>query len=138
MDINLLAVLLAAIAMFAFGAFYYTVIFGKLWSKMHGFDKLSKTKQEEMMSKMTPIYIAQFVVTLLGALMLAKLITLVPDYSPYTLAFIVWLGFAVPAHASDVLFSNTESKWQLKKILVTSFATLGYLLIAALIFDALS
>lgn len=134
MDINLLAVISAAIAQFAFGAVWYTFIFGKTWGKMHGFDKLTKAKQKEMTSQMGPIYGAQFAVTFLGALGLAKLISIVPDYNAYTLALVAWLAFAVPAHVADVLFGGTDSKWIIPKILLTSFATLGYLIVAVSVF----
>lgn len=132
-DVNLIAVLAATAGQFAFGAVWYTFIFGKLWGKIHGFDNLSKAKQQELMSQMGPIYGVQFLVTILGSIGLAKLIVLLPEYSPYSIAVWVWMGFAVPAHVADVLFGGTDSKWIVKKIAVTTGATLGYLLVAAFI-----
>src|SRR5437868_3473041 len=94
--INFLAVLIAALAQFAVGGIWYTVIFGKKWGEMHGFDKLSKAKQDEMKSMMGPFYGLQFLVTIFTSVVLAKLIVLLPNYSAYTLALLVWLGFVVP------------------------------------------
>lgn len=131
--INLMAVLLAAVGQFAFGALWYTALFGDLWGKMHGFDKLPKAKQQEMMKGMNSIYAVQFLVTLISVFVLAKLITLVPGYSAYTLAFWLWLGFMVPCNVSAVLFGGTENKWIPTKIAVMCGAHIGYLLVAVFI-----
>ena len=132
-DINLLAVLLAAVGQFAFGALWYTVLFGNLWGKMHGFDKLPKAKQQEMMKDMNVIYGLQFLVTVISVLALAKLIAIVPGYSAYTLAFWLWLGFMVPCNVSAVLFGGTDQKWIASKIAVMCGAHVGYLLVAVYI-----
>lgn len=132
-DINLVAVLLAAVAQFAVGGFWYTVVFGKAWGEMHGFDKLSKAKQDEMKSMMGPIYGAQFLVTVVSAAVLAKLITLLPNYSVYTLAVLVWLGFVFPTEYSAIAFGGTEEKWVLKKLLISSTGVLACLLVGAFV-----
>lgn len=132
-SINLTAVLLAAVGQFAFGALWYTALFGNLWGKMHGFDKLPKAKQQEMMKGMNGIYAIQFLVTLISVFVLAKLITLLPSYSAYTLAFWFWLGFMVPCNVSTVLFGGTENKWIPTKIALMCGAHLGYLVVAVFI-----
>ncbi len=38
MDINYIAVLVAAVAQFIFGAIWYMPLFGGMWGKIHGFD----------------------------------------------------------------------------------------------------
>lgn len=129
-DINLLAVLAATVAQFAVGYTWYGPIFGKLWGKMHGFDKLPKAKQQEMMAEMGPWYGAQLLVTILTAFVVVKLSVLFPDYSLYTLVSLIWIGFLVPAQASNAIFGGTETKWMLKKIVVQSFGSLACLLVA--------
>lgn len=133
MDINVMAVLAATVGQFVFGAIWYGPLFGRLWGKMHGFDKLSKTKQQELMSKMGPVYVVQFLVTILTSLVLAKLMLLLPNYSAYALAMWVWLGFLVPANISANLFNGTAPEWLIKKNVIMCLAALGYVLIAVAI-----
>jgi len=47
-SINLTAVLLASVAQFILGAIWYTPLFGRMWGKIHGFDKLKQKTQKEM------------------------------------------------------------------------------------------
>jgi len=137
MEINVFAVLVATVVMFAVGAIWYMVLFGRKWGEMHGFDKLSKKEQKELQSKMGPYYGLQILVTILSAFVLAKLITLVPDYSVYTLAFWVWLGFVLPSQVSAVVFGGTEAKWMVQKIAIMIFESLAHLLAAAFVLEKL-
>lgn len=133
MDVDYVAILAAAVGQFAFGALWYMPLFGKVWGKIHGFDKLSKEKQKEMMSKMGPMYGLQFVVTVVTAYVLARAIELLPNYSPYMLAGMLWVGFVVPTQVAAVIFGGTDEKWMAKKIGVMAFGTLGCLLVAVFI-----
>lgn len=135
MEVNLLAILAASVAQFAFGAVWYMPLFGKLWGDMHDFDKVPKAKQEQMKAEMGPYYGLQFLVTVLTTFVLAKFILLLPDYSGYVLAFWLWAGFVVPVEVSSVIFGGTESKWIAKKIAVTSFGALGCLLLAVAVLN---
>jgi hypothetical protein len=119
MSLNYFAILLATIGQFIVGAIWYTVFFGKLWGKMHGFDKLPKAVQQKLMSQMGPTYGVQFLVTLLTSFVLALFIAVLPaDWNPYGLAGFFWLGFVVPTTVSGVLFGGTENKWVIQKIAV--------------------
>ena len=92
MEVNIWVILLATVAMFAIGAVWYTFIFGKVWSKIHSFYTLSEKKQKEMQKAMGPWYGVQLIVTIASAWVLAILIGLLPDQSPFAIAFLVWLG----------------------------------------------
>lgn len=132
MMLNYWAILAATVLQFIFGAVWYSFLFGRLWGKMHGFDKLSKDVQEEMMKKMGPFYAAQFLVTLLTTSVLALFMDALPqDWNAYGMAGFFWLGFVVPTVVSGVIFGGTEGKWIVKKIGVQIGASLGCLLIAA-------
>jgi hypothetical protein len=136
MNVNMLAVVLATVAQFMVGAFWYTALFGKLWGKMHGFDKLSKEVQDAMTKQMGPIYGFQLLVTVMTSFVLAVLISVMPsDWNVYWLATLLWLGFIVPTQASNVFFGGTESRWIVKKIAVLSGGSLASLLTAALVFS---
>ena len=126
MELNYSAILLATVAQFICGALWYSLLFGKLWGKIHGFDKLSKETQQEMMKGMGVFYGIQFVSTLV--------ITYLPsDWNVYALAGFFWIGFVVPAQIGAVIFGGTEKKWMLQKVLIQAFSALVCLEVAAII-----
>jgi hypothetical protein len=137
MSINYLAVLVASVAQFIIGAVWYMPLFGKLWGQIHGFEKLTKSEQKEAQKQMMPMLLVQFIVTILTTLVLAKLIVLIPDYSVYTLAGMVWVGFFVPVQTSAVLFGGTEPKWVVTKTAIMAGGSLACLLVAATILKAM-
>lgn len=116
MDLNYLAIFLAVIAQFIIGFVWYGPIFGKVWGKMHGLDKLSKETQQKMMKEMPPYYALQLLVTVVTTVVLAIFITNLPGWNPYGMAFFFWLGFAVPAQVSAVIFGGTPKEWIATKI----------------------
>ena len=131
MEVNIWAILLATVAMFAIGAVWYTFIFGKVWSKIHSFYTLSEKKQKEMQKAMGPWYGVQLIVTIASAWVLAILIGLLPDQSPFAIAFLVWLGFVMPTTASNMIFGGAPQGYVWQKILITSSESLVHLLAAA-------
>lgn len=136
-DVNIFAVLVATVAQFAMGAIWYMPLFGKLWGEMHCFDKLDKKTQQDMQTKMGPYYGAQLLVTIVTTVVLAKLITALPSYAPYSLAMITWIGFVVPTQVSAVIFGGTDPQWIAKKILVMAGGSLVCLLVAAAILSTM-
>jgi hypothetical protein len=131
MEINYLAVFVATVLQFIFGFIWYGPLFGNLWGKIHGFDKLSKAVQQKMMSEMGPYYGIQVLVTIITSFVLAIFISYVPNWNPYALAGFLWIGFVVPAQVSAVIFGGTEKKWIPTKIALQAGAALCCLEIAA-------
>lgn len=131
MQINILAVLAAAVAMFAIGAFWYMVPFANAWATMHGFDKLSETEQKAMASKMGPYYGTQALVTLASAWVLAIFMSELPSVAWLQLAFWAWLGFTLPANVSAVIFGGTEGRYITGKIAIMAGGSLVSLLAGA-------
>ena len=131
MQLNYLAILFATVLQFIVGFIWYGPIFGKLWGKIHGFDKLSKEVQQKMMSEMGPYYAFQLLVTILTTVVLAIFITNLPSWNPYGMAGFFWLGFVVPAQVSAVIFGGTDKKWITKKVLVQAGASFICLEVAA-------
>lgn len=124
MQFNFLAVILATVVQFIVGAIWYSVLFGKLWGRIHGFDKLPKEVQQKMMKEMGPYYIVQFIVTLITSIVLEIFITYLPEWNAYAMACFFWIGFVVPALVSAVIFGGTEKKWIVKKIALQAGAAL--------------
>jgi hypothetical protein len=134
MQINFVAILIATVVQFIIGAVWYSALFGKLWGKIHGFDKLPKATQQKMMKAMGPFYVLQFVVTLVTTFVLEIFIVYLPhDWNVYGLAGFFWVGFVVPTQVSAVIFGGTESKWIVKKIAVQAGAAFFCLEAAAVV-----
>lgn len=137
MTINYVAVLVAAVAQFIFGAIWYMPLFGKLWGKIHGFNALSKEEQAVMTKKMAPLLITQFIFTLVTTVVFAKLLNYFSgDWNIYCYALAFWFGFIVPTQVAGVIFGGTNPKWFIKKILIMVFGALGCMLIAAFVLQA--
>lgn len=135
MSLNYTAIFLATVVQFIVGAIWYTPVFGKLWGKIHGFDKLSKEVQANMMKSMAPLLGAQFVVTILTSFVLALFMTSLPaSWNIFGEAGFFWLGFVVPTQVSAVLFGGTEGKWVVTKILIMAGGSLACLMSAATVF----
>ena len=127
MELNYVAIVAATAVQFLLGAIYYTFLFGKLWGRMHGFDKLSKETQQKMMKGMAPIYGVQFLATLVTTAVLALIMSMVPStWNAYGMVIFLWLGFILPTQVSSVLFGGTEPKWIVQKIAVQSADCLLY------------
>lgn len=132
MNINYVAVLVAAVAQFIFGAIWYMPIFGKMWGKIHGFDQVSPEEQKAMMSKMAPLLLTQFIFTIVTSAVFALLLNGMPiEWNIYGLAGFFWLGFIVPTQVSAVIFGGTDPKWFIHKILIMVFGALGCMMILA-------
>ncbi len=132
MELNYMRILMATALQFVCGAVWYSLLFSKLWGKIHGFDKLSKEVQEKMMKEMGPYYGAQLLVTVVTTVVLAILLEYLPrNWNAFQMASLIWAGFVVPTQASAVIFGGTETKWMLKKIAVQAGASLLCLLVAA-------
>jgi len=87
MQMLVLAIVLATIAQFIIGALWYSLLFGKLWGRIHGFDKLPKETQQKMVKEMGPFYGIQLLVTIITTIVLAIFIMFLPhDWNIYALA----------------------------------------------------
>lgn len=132
MHINYLAIVVASVLQFAFGAVWYTPIFGKTWGKIHGFDKKSPEEQKMMMKSVGPMLATQFVITIVTTFVFALLLNgFLGTWNIYGLAGFFWLGFMLPAEISAVIFSATDKKWMLTQIAIMAGASLACLEIAA-------
>ncbi len=138
MELNYFAILIATIAQFLCGALWYSLLFGKMWGKIHGFDQLSKDTQQKMMKEMGPYYGVQFLLTLITSFVLAIFIAYLPaDWNVYALAGFFWIGFIVPAQISAIIFGGTEKKWIMQKVLIQAFSSLICLEVATIILKSL-
>ncbi len=112
-DTNYLAVLVAGIAWFGLGAFWYSKVgFGKSWMAIMGFS------EEEMKSSMTGGKGAKMMgLGLLGALVTACVLSYFVALSgaadipgALKLAFFIWLGFIAPIQLGAFLWERKPIK----------------------------
>lgn len=131
--VNLLAVLVAAIASMLVGFVWYSpVLFAKAWVREMGYDITDKAKMEEMKKSAGPAYLGSFVAAVLSAFVLG----LVFHWTRVTglhhglgLAFHIWLGFVATVQFTNALFMK-QSK--------TLFAiNTGYQLVCYLVMGAI-
>jgi hypothetical protein len=136
MELNYMAILVATVAQFIFGAIWYMPIFGATWGKIHGFDQVAPDKQKEMMGEMWKMLVVQFLFTLLTTVVFAYLLTVfTSDWSIYCLAFLFWLGFILPTQVAAIVFGGTKPGWVMIKIAISAGAALGCMQIIALVFS---
>lgn len=124
MNVNYLAVFVATVAEFILGALWYMPLFGNLWGKIHGFEKVPKEKQKEMQKQMMPLLGVQFVATLVTTIVLAIFLAYQPTWNAYAMSGFFWIGFVVPTQVSAVLFGGTNPKWVITKIAVMAGGSL--------------
>lgn len=115
MDINIWAVIVAAIASMIIGSIWYGPLFGKIFMKEMGMDKWSKEKMEEEKKKMGMTYFVQFLASILMFYVLAMLtgkLEMMTLNGGLMTAFWVWLGFVVPTKLGDALWGgNMKLFW---------------------------
>src|SRR5258708_1872835 len=127
MQLNYIVIVIAAVVQFIIGAVWYSLLFGKLWGRMHGFDKLPKAVQQKMMKEVGPFYGLQALITLITTFVLALFITYLPAWNAFAMAGFFWIGFVVPTQVSAVIFGGTPAKWVVKKIAVQAGASFLFL-----------
>ena len=115
-DVNYLAVLVAAVAAMVVGfAWYSPALFGKQWMKLMGYSSESLKKAQKEMGKW---YGLSFVLALVTAYVLSHVMALGDNFYHYprvqsglTSAFWMWLGFVMPVQLMTEVFGG--KKWKL-------------------------
>jgi hypothetical protein len=122
-DINYLAVLVAAIAAMAIGFLWYGPLFGKEWARLMGFGKLSKKELENMKAKGKKAMPFQFAASLIMSYILAHFVdyTQAATFMDGAVAGTwLWLGFIATVQIGSVL-------WEGKPVKLYAINTLHYL-----------
>jgi len=131
-DINIWSVIAVAVASIIIGMLWYGPIFGKVWTKLMGFDMSNKEKMAEMKKKAQPAYIGQAITSLIAAFVLASLVlslNIGTYYEAIKLSFFLWLGFHGPVLLNQVFWAGKPVRlWQ-----IDASYHLVNLLVAALI-----
>ena len=118
-EVNYLAVLVAAVVSMALGFLWYSpMVLGKPWMKLKGYtpETLKKAQKE-----MGPFYAVSFVFALITAYVLTHVMTLSQNFYGYPemqtglmTAFFAWGGFMLPVQVTSTIFG--DKKWALLAI----------------------
>ena len=134
MDINLLSVLVAAIATMVLGFVWYSpLLFAKPWMVEMGYNPEDKAKMEELRKGAGKSYGISFVASLVSAFVLAKIIDITTvDSALYgmKIGFAVWLGFVTTVQLTSKLFGNQSTKLYL---INTGYQLVCYLAMGAIL-----
>lgn len=132
-EVNFLAVLLAAVASMGVGFLWYSpIVLGNQWMKLKGYTKDSLQKAQKEMGK---LYALSFAVALITAFVLSHVMTMSENFYGYPklqtglhTAFWMWLGFIMPVQMTATIFG--DKKWALFKI------DTGYQLVSTIVMGA--
>jgi Protein of unknown function (DUF1761) len=135
--INYLAVLVAAVAYFMIGAVWYMVLFGTIWSKLMGFDKLGKKEEKAMKEKMGMSMAVNLVACLLAAYCMA--FSVQSGAAFYHVAgimlgiqtgFWIWLGFIATSQINSVIWDGRPVKLYLINV---GYYLVSYVVVATIL-----
>ena len=134
MGVNLLPVLVAAVATRVVGFMWYSpLLFAKPWMALMGYDPNDKAGLEEMRKSAGKSYAISFVASLVSAFVLAKIITIATVNSvPYgrKIGFAIWLGCVATVQLTEVLFAKKPAKLFL---INTGYQMVCYLVMGAIL-----
>ena len=132
-QINYLAVVVAALSTIFIGALWYSpLMFHKLWVKAHGYSKEEVERQRKALGR-------AFVVSLFCYLVMAFVLSVLASYTGVTtvlqgasLGFLVWIGFL----ATLGLTAHMHSEKRLSTYIIDSGYQLVYAVVMGLILAA--
>ena len=130
-DINLVAVVLAAVANMVLGAVWYSPpVFGKAWMDLAG---VTTQKIKDAEPHVWKYYFLGFVNSVIMALVLAYLLVLTAASltTGFFIAFLVWIGFVATISMNAVMWGGRAKKlW----FLDNAYYLFSFLIMSAIIF----
>ena len=126
------SIIVSAIALFIFGALWYTIIFGRTWSKLMGMspEQMEKAKKGGMAGKMVVMFILNLLTVLSVSYLLPQVLAL-SFKEFYITIFIIWLGFSFPLLMGGYLWEGRS--WKLV-LLNAVYGILSLKLVSAIIY----
>ena len=100
------SILVAAVVAFVFGALWFTVLFGKMWAKLMGFNTEGDPGMNGGMVK--PL-IANFLLNVLAASVVYYLLPqlFVLSFTEFLhVVLVLWLGFSFPIYVNQALWER--------------------------------
>ena len=124
-------ILIGGVVSMIVGSIWYGPLFGKKWMEICGVTEMDLEKRKQMQKEALPLYITQFLLTLIQLFVLINQMT----YGGWTeqaigVSFFYWLGFIMPTIAGSAMWNNDSTKIKWARFLIQS----GYQLVMFLIF----
>ena len=129
---NYWAILTMTVLSFALGSVWFSTLFGKTWRKIHGAENKTAEEMKEAMKGSKGLMFTEFMITLVMNIVLYLFVQITTV--PLLVAFILWLGFVLPATTSGIIWGNDEKRFMFKKIIISSAYRLVVLLVSAYVF----
>lgn len=116
------------------GFVWYGPLFGRKWMEINELSPDDLAKREAMQKAAGPLYVVQFVLSLLQIYILAHFVKGWSDVSGIESALWIWLGFIMPTIAGLAMWNTkpTKVRWALFLISsgyqLISFVSFGFIL----------
>jgi hypothetical protein len=128
----MLSIILATIVLFVFGAFWFTVLFGKTWAKLMDFNPASEEKYKDMGMKKPLLlnFLSNILIVYVVSWLEPQLLTS-SYFELWKMLVIVWLGFSFPIYANVGIWERKS--WKLVWI-NSAQSILGLTLVSLIIY----
>ena len=124
----MLSILVTAVALFAFGALWYTVLFGKLWAKLMQFtpEQMAKSKEKGMTTPLVVNFLLNVVTASVVYYLFPQLLA-TSFYEFLCTVLIIAVGFTLPQYVNQALWEGKS--WKL--VLLNSVQAILYFVVAS-------
>lgn len=134
MDVNFVAILVAALANMILGMIWYSPsAFGTMWMELAGLKPKNKKEEQAMKEGMVPAMAGGFVISLVMAYVLfqlTNLLGLATAVEGAQLGFWIWLGFVGSVTLSNHMYSMKPIQlWYLN----TGYRLISFLVMGAIV-----
>lgn len=128
----MLSLILATIVLFVFGAFWFTVLFGRTWAKLMDFNPASEEKYKDMGMKKPLIlnFLSNILIVYVVSWLEPQLLTS-SYFELWKMLVVVWLGFSFPIYANAGIWERKD--WKLVWI-NSAQSLLGLTLVSLIIY----
>ena len=127
----MLTILVGAVALFAFGALWFTVLFGKTWARLMNFTPEQNASMEKSMKK--PLLVNFFLNVLIAVVVFYFFRFMDPvSFGEFIrVVLIVWLGFSFPIYANQALWE--AKSWNLV-LLNSAQGIISFIIVASVVY----
>ncbi len=107
----MLAIIVSSIVMFVVGALWFTVLFGKVWSRL--MNRTPEAMENYKAQGMGPKMVIMFVLNIVSSIVLSHIISQFAVITAMQYVFfiiVIWLGFTLPSLVNTYLWEGKSMK----------------------------
>lgn len=131
MEMNWLVILWVSVIAFGLAPIWFWMIFWNIWTRIHWWENKSKEEMKEKQSWIEKLMFIEAVNTIIMVAVLAFVLINTSSYSPYIVAFLLWIAFLFPTTVSGVIWGDDKKEYWLHKIAILSGFGLVTLMISS-------